>query len=126
MSSLAPSDLTGAFTTESAPDESYRAIFDASNDAIFVHDLETGAVVDANRRACDFTGATLAALRANGLAYIAAVEPFTLERAQEHLRRAAEGTPQRFEWRMREAATGALRWVEVTLERVAIGRADRL
>ena len=31
---------------------SYRAIFEASEDAIFVHDIATGAIVDANPRAC--------------------------------------------------------------------------
>jgi len=31
---------------------SYRAIFDASEDAIFVHDIETGAIVDVNHKAC--------------------------------------------------------------------------
>ena len=31
---------------------SYRAIFDAAEDAIFVHDIETGAIVDVNPKAC--------------------------------------------------------------------------
>ncbi|MET0209036.1 MAG: PAS domain S-box protein, partial [Burkholderiaceae bacterium] len=31
---------------------SYRAIFDAAEDAIFVHDIETAAIVDVNARAC--------------------------------------------------------------------------
>ena len=37
---------------------SYRAIFDAAEDAIFVHDIETGAIVDANPRACGTFGYT--------------------------------------------------------------------
>jgi PAS domain S-box-containing protein len=35
-----------------ASDASYRAIFEASEDAIFVHDWDTGAFVDANPKAC--------------------------------------------------------------------------
>src|SRR4029079_8743462 len=31
---------------------SYRSIFDAAEDAIFVHDIETGAIVDATLKAC--------------------------------------------------------------------------
>ncbi|AHG89799.1 PAS sensor protein [Gemmatirosa kalamazoonensis] len=128
MASLARTEpvVPGLSREPAAHDEIYRAIFDASNDAIFVHDIETGAVLDANRRASAFTGATLDALRANGLAYIAAVEPFTLERAREHLQRAAAGEPQRFEWRMRAAGTDRLRWVEVTLQRITIRGVDRL
>ena len=34
-------------------EESYRAIFNTANDAIFVHDIETGQVVDVNDKACE-------------------------------------------------------------------------
>src|SRR6185295_10928734 len=37
---------------------SYRAIFDAAEDAIFVHDIDTGAIVDANLKACATFGYT--------------------------------------------------------------------
>ena len=37
---------------------SYRAIFDAAEDAIFVHDVETGAIVDVNPKACSTFGYT--------------------------------------------------------------------
>mgnify|MGYP006153762839 CR=1 FL=1 len=33
-----------------ASEEAYRTIFDTSNDAIYVHDLESGAILDANAR----------------------------------------------------------------------------
>ncbi|HZC19199.1 MAG TPA: response regulator, partial [Rubrobacteraceae bacterium] len=39
-----------------ASEASYRAIFDSSNDAIFVHDLETGAILDVNQKACTLHG----------------------------------------------------------------------
>ena len=35
---------------------SYRAIFDAANDAIVVHDIHTGAMVDANQKMCELFG----------------------------------------------------------------------
>ncbi|MGH7554504.1 MAG: PAS domain-containing protein [Longimicrobiales bacterium] len=73
-----------------ASEESYRTIFDLSNDAIFVHDLETGAVLDANRRACEYVGASLAELKEEGLDLIAGAEPpFTRELALQHLALAA-------------------------------------
>src|SRR5439155_21239967 len=42
---------------------SYRAIFDAAEDAIFVHDIDTGTIVDANPRACSTFGYTLEEFR---------------------------------------------------------------
>ena len=37
---------------------SYRAIFDAAEDVIFIHDIETGAIVDVNPKACSTFGYT--------------------------------------------------------------------
>ena len=41
-----------------ASEASYRAIFDAAEDSIFVNDIDTGAIVDANPRACATFGYT--------------------------------------------------------------------
>ena len=37
---------------------SYRAIFEAVEDAVFVHDWDTGAVLDLNSKACEAYGYT--------------------------------------------------------------------
>ena len=42
----------------------FRKLMDFANDAIFIADAETGMIVDANRRAQELTGRTLAELRA--------------------------------------------------------------
>ena len=34
-------------------EENYREIFNASNDALFIHDLKTGAILDVNQKACE-------------------------------------------------------------------------
>ncbi|MEW5926176.1 MAG: PAS domain S-box protein [Gemmatimonadota bacterium] len=124
------SDITERRAAEEAlraSEESYRTIFDASNDAIFVHDLETGAVLDANRTACELSGVTLDELRADAMGIIGnGPPPFTPRRALEHLRRAATGEPQRFEWLSIHRGTGEEVWVEVSLQRVAIRGVDRL
>ncbi|HEU4630097.1 MAG TPA: PAS domain S-box protein [Gemmatimonadaceae bacterium] len=110
-----------------ASEESYRAIFDSSNDAIFIHDLETGAVLDANRRACEVNAVTLDELRRDGLAIIGSgPHPFTPERAVAQMRRAAAGEPVRFEWMTLHRVTGEEMWVEVSLQRVTIRGVDRL
>ncbi|MBB4638016.1 PAS domain S-box protein [Longimicrobium terrae] len=108
-------------------EESYRAIFESSNDAIFVHDLATGAVLDANARACELGGVSLDELRASGLGVIASgPPPFTEERAAEYLQKAATGEPQRFEWMTPHPETGEEMWVEVGLQRVSIRGEERL
>ncbi|MHB1223964.1 MAG: PAS domain S-box protein [Gemmatimonadaceae bacterium] len=123
-------DITEHRRTEQAlrsSEESYRAIFDSSNDAVFVHDLETGLVLDANRRACESNSATLDELRENGLGIIASgPPPFTPEAASEYMRRAATGEPQRFEWMSLQPLSGEELWVEVSLQRVTIRGEPRL
>jgi PAS domain S-box-containing protein len=107
-------------------EESYRTIFELSNDPIYVHDVETGAILDANRRACEAAGMTLDEVRRRGMALIAGgAEPYTQERALEYVRRAARGEPQRFEWMTGLPRDGQL-WSEVSLNRVNIGGVDRL
>jgi len=123
-------DITERRATElalRASEESYRAIFDASNDAIFVHDVATGRILDANRRACAFSDVTLEELRADGLSLIAnGPPPFTPDRAVEFLERAAAGESVRFEWMSIQRGTGAELWVEVSLQRVSIRGDDRI
>lgn len=104
----------------------YRAIFDAANDAIFVHDLETGEFLDANHRMCEMYGYTLEEVLRLTVGELSADElPYTNEVAQELMRRATEGVPQLFEWRAKDKR-GRVFWVEVNLQRVLIGRKDRL
>jgi PAS domain S-box-containing protein len=106
-------------------EESYRTIFELSNDPIYVHDVETGAILDANRRACEAAGMTLDQVKQGGMRLIAGgPEPFTPERAMEYVRLASQGEPQRFEW-MTGITHGQV-WSEVSLNRVNIGGVDRL
>ncbi len=104
----------------------YRALFDASNEAVFVHDLATGAIVDVNRRATELYGTTRAeALRLSVQDLSAGRPPYTQDRALELLSLAAAGTPQTFEWIAKNRA-GREFWVEVTLKRVTIGGRESL
>jgi PAS domain S-box-containing protein len=105
---------------------SYRAIFDASNDAIYVHDVDTGAILDVNGRACELHGLSRDALIAGGLSVLPGGEPpYALEDVSRHLRAAAEGGRRVFEWPVpRPGAEPA--WLEVALQRVNIGGTDRI
>jgi PAS domain S-box-containing protein len=104
----------------------YRTIFDTANDAIFVHDLATGAIVDVNHKATELYGMSREeALRLSVQDLSAGVAPYAQEQALERLQAAAAGTPQLFEWLAKDRA-GRRFWVEVNLKRVAIGGHDRL
>ncbi|HEX6039774.1 PAS domain S-box protein, partial [Longimicrobium sp.] len=109
-----------------ASEESYRTIFELSNDPIYVHDVETGAILDANRRACEAAGMTLDELRRRGMDMITGgPAPYTAEAAREYMRRASRGEPQQYEWQTGLGGAGQA-WSEVRLDRVNIGGTDRL
>jgi PAS domain S-box-containing protein len=105
---------------------SYRAIFDTSEDAIFVHDIESGGLVDVNPKACRAYGYSYEEmLKLEIDAFSAGYSPYTGKEAAGYLARAAAGQMQRFEWHRRNR-DGSLHWDEVLLKRVAIGGIDRI
>ncbi len=109
-----------------ASEASYRAIFEASEDCIFIHDLETGAFVDVNPRACEVYGYdhdTLLALHPAALG--SGEDGSTGEDAARWLARARGGEVVRFEWRRRNA-DGSLHWDEVCLKRIRLAGVDRI
>ena len=102
------------------PTQSYRAIFDASEIAILVLDWDTGALLDVNRKACEFYGYTreeMMGLTANDLGPGEA--PYTSEAAWRHLALAREDRCPTFEWRRRHKS-GTLHWDEVQLKPVTL------
>ncbi len=105
---------------------SYRAIFDAAEDAIFVHDIETGAIVDANPKACATFGYTREEFRRLDVGALGSGErPYTHQDAMALIARAAAGEELRIEWHGR-SKDGALRWHEVFVRRVTIGGQERI
>ena len=104
----------------------YCAIFDAANDAIFVHDMETGNILNVNRKMCEMYGYTREeALKLNVGALSSGEPPCTQEDALRWIGKAVEGEPQLFEWRGK-TKEGRLFWVEVNLKRATIAGEDRL
>jgi PAS domain S-box-containing protein len=109
-----------------ASEASYRAIFDAAEDSIFVHDIDTGAIVDVNPRACATFGYTREEFRQVNVGMLGTGErPYTQEDAIALMARAAAGAPQSVEWHGR-SKDGTLRWHDVYVKRVTIGGVDRI
>jgi PAS domain S-box-containing protein len=109
-----------------ASEASYRAIFDAAEDAIFVHDIDTGAIVDVNSKACTSFGYTREEFRQIDVGRLGTgAPPYTQDDALRLMRRAAAGEQLRVEWNGRNK-DGALHWHEVYIRRVTIGGRERI
>ena len=107
-------------------EESYRAIFDAAEDAIFVHDVD-GAIVDVNPKACATFGYSREEFRHIdiGDARLPASSRTRSNDAMDLIARAFAGEQLRIEWHGK-SKDGTLRWHEVFMKRVVIGGNDRI
>ena len=105
---------------------SYRAIFEASEDAIFIHDWDTGHVVDVNRRACEIYGYTYEEMKRVRVGDVSSGEhPYTAHEAGRLLERARAGKPLRIEWHRRNK-DGSLHWDEVVIRPAVIAGERRI
>ncbi|MCP4664503.1 MAG: response regulator [bacterium] len=106
-------------------ERNYHGIFNAANDAIFVHDIEAGAIVDVNRSMCEMFGYTreeAVKLRMDDLSQ--GEPPYTMDHARQWIRTAVEG-PQRFEGPAKRK-NGEIFWCEINLMHVVIDGLDRI
>ncbi len=109
-----------------ASEASYRAIFEASEDAIFVYDWDTGAFVDANPKACRMYGYAVEEFRGLGVDDISAgVPPYTAADAARWIEQAKQGQSVVFEWHRRNR-DGSLHWDEVYLKTAEIAGNRRI
>ncbi|MEA3282725.1 MAG: PocR ligand-binding domain-containing protein [Euryarchaeota archaeon] len=107
-------------------EDRFRTIFDSVNDAIFIHDIETGAILNVNNTACNMYGYTREEFHRQGVQTISVSEvPYTGEDAIKWLKKAAAEGPQVFEW-MGKHKSGRLFWVEVSMKSAVIGGHERV
>ena len=122
-------DITERRKAEAAlrtSEANYRAIFDSASDAIFVHDIRTGEILDVNRRMQEMYGYRCEELKGLSVGDLSAgTQSFTLQAALPFIEKAARGEPQLFDW-LAKAKGSKLFWVEVSLKRVLLGGKDRL
>jgi PAS domain S-box-containing protein len=107
-------------------EQRFRAIFDSVGEAIFIHDLNTGEILDVNRKTCELYGYSPEEIKRCRVEDLSLGEPpYTQEYALEHLKKAAEGEPQVFEWRAK-TRSGRLFWIEISIRRAAVGNRELL
>jgi PAS domain S-box-containing protein len=107
-------------------EESYRSIFEAAEDPLFVHDAGSGAILDVNPKACQVYGYSREELLSLGVGALSSgVPPYTQERAAVLIEQARREGPVRMEWHRRNK-DGSLHWDEVYIKLVKIpGRHPR-
>lgn len=109
-----------------ASEASYRAIFDAAEDAIFVHDIDEGLIVDVNAKACEAFGYRRDQMLGMTIGTLSSGEaPYTQADAVQLFARAAAGEAVNAEWHCR-THSGELRWHELYGKRVTIDGRDRV
>ena len=109
-----------------ASEASYRAVFDASEDAIMVFEIDSGAILDANAKACSTYGYSLEKMRSIDMTTLtAAARAYTHQDLMDQIARAAGGERLEFEWR-RKGPDGEVHWDAVFFKRVTIGGRDRI
>jgi PAS domain S-box-containing protein len=105
---------------------SYREIFDNASDAIFLLDLVSGRILDANARASEVTGYSKEELLQNDPATQYLDEPgYTHADGVAKLRVAASGLAQTFEWKARHKS-GRPYFAEMSLRKAEIAGRERL
>ncbi|HEY8099011.1 MAG TPA: PAS domain S-box protein [Methylobacter sp.] len=104
----------------------FREIFDTVSDAIFIHDAETGRIIDVNRRMCEMYGFTREQALVCGADDLnAGTPPYSSVESNEKIRLARTECPQVFDWLAR-TRDGRLFWVEVSLRVALIGNQQRI
>ncbi|BDX39498.1 hypothetical protein CYCD_28530 [Tenuifilaceae bacterium CYCD] len=109
-------------------ESNYRDVFNATSDAMFVHEMPSGKVIDINNAMLQMYGYDTKeeVLSSETESFIVNKPPYTLDKAMEMLRMANEAESQTFEWMIQHNKTKELRWAEVSLTRSDIGGANRI
>ncbi|MCF7955376.1 MAG: PAS domain S-box protein [Phycisphaerae bacterium] len=98
----------------------YRSIFDSVNDGIFIHEIDTGKIINTNRQTRIMFGYSAEELQNMSVGDISvAEEGFTQKKAIEMIKKAGREGTQLFEWRLRNKFDRVF-WSEVSLRAVVL------
>ena len=95
---------------------SYRDIFEAVNDGIFIHDAQDGRILDVNQRVADMYGYNKKEIIKLDIESLSqGIAPYSKPEIEKNIKKAAMGEQHLFEWRAKKK-NGELFWVEVNLK----------
>ncbi len=123
------SDITERLKAENAlknSERNYREIFNATSEAIFIHDAMTGMVVDVNNTMLEMYNCTYEdALTLSPDNFSLGKPPYNQETAYEKIRDTLAKGNQEFEWLARKK-TGETFWAEVNLKLTEVSGEKRI
>ena len=107
--------------------QEYQEIFNGVTDAIFIHDSDTGEVVDVNQQMLDMYRCTRQdVIGKNVLRFSINSSPYDSHHIKNHLNNAKiTNGPVSFDWHAQKL-DGTLFWVNVTLKPLAVGGKARI
>ncbi len=107
-------------------EKNYREIFNTTKDCIFVHDAESGGIIDVNKTVEDLYGYSRAEILQQGGRQLGfAPPPYSLKEAIQWIQKTVREGPQSFEWLARRK-NGELFWTEIVLCATNIGGSGRV
>ena len=100
-----------------------RSVFDTVSEAILVHQLSTGKILQVNKQMCKIFGCTEAeALNHSIDQFASGLSPYTVEDAKRCLKKVITDGPQLFNWQVKRLDNGQLIAVEVSLRSTRLGK----
>lgn len=122
-------DITERKEIETALIESgnrFEAIFNSVNEAIFIHDADTGKILEVNNKVVEMLGITHDEVLQHTISdFSSGVHPYTHREAVKWIRKCSLTEPQIFEWHIKDKS-GNLFWCEINMRRAVIGTVERI
>lgn len=107
-------------------EERFRTIYNSVNDAMFIHDINTGAIIDVNKTMEEMFCITRDEVMQTEIGALSAgISPYSSKEALQWIFKARDEGPQQFEW-LAKTKGGLLFWVEVSMSPVIIAGEKRL
>lgn len=119
-------DLTKAYSALQESEARFRTLFNFANDAVFVYDLELGAVLDINEKFTELFGYDHQDTSHVNLEDLSSgIPPYTHRSIMHWIRRARRFGPQSLEWQAKDKF-GRMFWADMGLRLVMLGGQERL
>ena len=122
-------DVTERIKTENqlkTSERTYREIFNGSNDILFIHDIETGKIIDVSSKVTELYGYKPSELIGKTVDSLSKGEPpYTAAEALKRIKKTIKEGPQIYEWMALNKENVSF-WVEVSLKKASINGKDRL
>jgi PAS domain S-box-containing protein len=101
-------------------ERNYREVYNATSDAIFLHDPEDGTILDVNRTAQEMYGYSRVEILCRSVEELSSGKPpYTMDSALHYMEKTMQGEPQVFKWQGRRK-DGSLFWCEVAMKKTTI------